>query len=174
VWSAALLNSMLGFTNPVVQFRKPFAALYSGANAPGRGIAVTLSELPTYRIDRVDVQQDSWLLKGELSHRKTVRNGRSWLYLAPETFLIGDLEGVIDVSLTGEFRTPPKDFEPGRLVDQKPYWMNAYWNARFIISIADVRHIWERIVFKGMDAFEKYENGLRNLAQRRRTNQRSG
>ena len=122
---------------------------------------MTLSDLPTFRIDTIEILEEAWLLRGALSHRATVRNGRSWLYRAPDTFLVGDLERASALSLFGEFRTPIQDYEPSLLTGQDFVWTDGYWNASFILSIVDANHRWHRIEFKNTDAFQKYAKGIR-------------
>jgi aminoglycoside 6'-N-acetyltransferase I len=112
----------------------------------------TLSDLAQFSVSEIAESSNGALLRGRFSHLRSVREGRSWLYVGIDASLIGDLTD-LDAStghatFVAPFWKPTSAVQPGVVVP----WVDGYWQAYQIAMIIDPSSHWQRTRFESRPA----------------------
>jgi hypothetical protein len=107
----------------------------------------TLSDLAHFCISQLDVTSDGAVFRGDFTHLRGVRKGRSWLYAGVAESLIGDLADLDTATGVGTFVAPfwksTNSVQAGSAVP----WIDGYWQAYQIAMIIADESDWQRTRF---------------------------
>jgi hypothetical protein len=105
-----------------------------------------LEDLPAFEVQRIVDGNEPELL-GMLTHLRSVRPGRSWLYAGDADSLIGDLVDIDATSRRARFVAPFwSSMSPIKVGSVVP-WLDAYWQAYHVTMILDPEANWGRTDF---------------------------